>query len=79
MLQKYVCGEPVQQDPQDEDVAAFWYVLDEFGSRICHSDEPSVDMKPIFHVPSQMSFTVMWLLKDLEYGGNVVLKRLTKC
>ena len=68
--QKHFEGQLIQLQPQDEELVAFWYILDEFGSRICHSDEPNVELKPLFHVPTQMSFTVMWLLNDLEYGGT---------
>lgn len=43
--------------------------MEEFGSRIQHSDAPSVAMVPFFHILTQMSYSVMWPTQDLQYGG----------
>lgn len=48
-----------------------WYIMDEFGSRIQHSDEPSIAVANIFFIPYQIAFTVMWPLKDLGFGDEV--------
>ena len=47
-----------------------WYIMDEFGSRIQHSDEPSAAMTAFFFIPAQLAFTVVWPLRDLRYGGK---------
>ncbi len=44
--------------------------MDEFGSRIQHSDEPSVQMVPFFYIPAGISFSLMWPTKKLKEGGN---------
>lgn len=43
--------------------------MDEFGSNIGHSDDPSFAMAFLYYVPLGISFSIMWPLKDLEYGG----------
>lgn len=49
-----------------------WYVLDEFGSSIHHSDNPNIATIPFFYQPLGVTFNVMWLLKDVEYGERIV-------
>lgn len=51
-----------------------WYIMDEFGSRIQHSDSPTVKMSPFFFAPLQISFTLMWPLQDLEENGKVLFR-----
>ncbi|XP_061193529.1 tubulin--tyrosine ligase-like protein 12 [Saccostrea echinata] len=48
-----------------------WYIMDEFGSRVQHSDSPTVKMCPFYFAPLQISFTLMWPLKDLEENEEV--------
>jgi len=62
----YVC--------QGSDAAQpLWYVMDEFGSRIQHSDNPNVRLIPFCYVPTQSAFTVMWPLADIDDGGRKTL------
>ena len=49
--------------------------MDEFGSAIRHSDTPSFAMAPFYYIPKQLSFSVIWCLKDLEYGGSKIKKK----
>ena len=44
--------------------------MDEFGSRIRQSCDPSVAMAVFFYIPTQLAFTVMWPLHDLDYSGG---------
>lgn len=44
--------------------------MDEFGSRIQHSDQPSFATAPLFYMPQQIAYTVLWPLRDLETGGK---------
>ena len=46
--------------------------MDEFGSRIRHSDHPSVSIKCFYYANSGISYSVMFLNKDLSYGGNTL-------
>lgn len=52
--------------------------MDEFGSRIAHSDTPTVAMVPFFHILTQMSYSVIWPLCNLQYGGQLLAKSKTK-
>lgn len=57
----------------DEDVAknvTLWYMLDEFGSRFSHSDEPNMAFKLFFYVPTQLSYTLIYPIKDIDYQGK---------
>lgn len=53
-----------------------WYVMDEFGSRIQHSDNPSVAMSVFFYIHLQVAFSVIWPLRDLDCEGALVYLRL---
>ncbi|KAL4233826.1 Tubulin--tyrosine ligase-like protein 12 [Mactra antiquata] len=48
-----------------------WYVMDEFGSRIQHSDTPTFRMAPFMYGPQQIAFSIIWPVKDLEDGEEV--------
>ena len=48
-----------------------WYIMDEFGSKIQHSHEPTVKTVPFFYVPARISFTLLRPVTELEEGGNV--------
>ncbi|XP_066490184.1 tubulin--tyrosine ligase-like protein 12 [Tiliqua scincoides] len=54
-----------------EEKVPVWYIMDEFGSRIQHSDEPTFATAPLFYVPQQIAYTVLWPLRDLENGEEV--------
>ena len=45
-----------------------WYVMDEFGSRIQHSDEPTFKMSPFLYGEDMMAYTLLWPLTDVEVG-----------
>ena len=47
-----------------------WYLVNEFGVTIHHSDTPTVAMVPFFYAPSQTVFSVFWPLRDLEKEGK---------
>ncbi|KAF7237647.1 Tubulin--tyrosine ligase-like protein 12 [Varanus komodoensis] len=53
-----------------EEKVPVWYIMDEFGSRIQHSDEPTFATAPLFYMPQQIAYTVLWPLRDLETGGK---------
>ena len=48
-----------------------WYIMDEFGSRVQHSDSPTIRMVPFYYIPSQMTFTIMWPIKAMTVGDEV--------
>lgn len=48
-----------------------WYVMDEFGSRIMHSDTPTFKMAPFMFGPHQIAYSIIWPVRDLENGEEV--------
>lgn len=53
-----------------EEKVPVWYIMDEFGSRVQHSSQPSCCMAPLFYAPQQIAYSVLWPLQDLESGGT---------
>ena len=64
----YVCIVPCMQNTLEECVPV-WFVLDEFGSSIQHSCQPSFAMVPFYYVPKREAYSVIWPLRDIGYGG----------
>ncbi|XP_046873660.1 tubulin--tyrosine ligase-like protein 12 isoform X2 [Hypomesus transpacificus] len=54
-----------------EEKVPVWYIMDEFGSQVQHSDQPSCCMAPFFYTQSLLAFTVLWPLHDLQEGDEV--------
>lgn len=48
-----------------------WYIMDEFGSYIQHSDSPSVRIVPFFHSDTQLAYSLLWPVKTLKTGDEV--------
>ncbi|XP_014833489.1 PREDICTED: tubulin--tyrosine ligase-like protein 12 [Poecilia mexicana] len=53
-----------------EEKAPVWYIMDEFGSQVQHSDHPSCCMAPFFYMQGQLAYTLLWPLQDLQGGGK---------
>ena len=53
-----------------EEKVPVWYIMDEFGSRIQHSDTPSFATAPFFYMPQQVAYTLLLPLRDLDTGGK---------
>ncbi|XP_027007531.2 tubulin--tyrosine ligase-like protein 12 [Tachysurus fulvidraco] len=54
-----------------EEKVPVWYIMDEFGSHVQHSSQPSCCMAPLFYAPQQIAYSVLWTLQDLENGDEV--------
>ncbi|KAG8438638.1 hypothetical protein GDO86_004993 [Hymenochirus boettgeri] len=54
-----------------EEQVPVWYIMDEFGSRIQHSNEPTFGTAPVFYAPHQIAYTVLWPLRDVGNGEEV--------
>uniref|UniRef100_A0A3B1IF87 Tubulin tyrosine ligase-like family, member 12 n=2 Tax=Astyanax mexicanus TaxID=7994 RepID=A0A3B1IF87_ASTMX len=54
-----------------EEKVPVWYIMDEFGSQVQHSSQPTCCMAPLFYAPQQIAYTVLWPLQDLENGDEV--------
>lgn len=61
-------------DNDDEQYTPLWFVMDEFGSCIKHSDDPSFAVAIIHYEPLQVTFSVLWPLKDMDYGGLFLIE-----
>ncbi|CAB3983883.1 tubulin--tyrosine ligase 12 [Paramuricea clavata] len=49
----------------------FWYIMDEFGSRIRHSDLPTMSVRCFYYVDRGISYSVLFPNQDLDYGAAV--------
>uniref|UniRef100_A0A3Q1ENU5 Tubulin tyrosine ligase-like family, member 12 n=1 Tax=Acanthochromis polyacanthus TaxID=80966 RepID=A0A3Q1ENU5_9TELE len=54
-----------------EEKVPVWYIMDEFGSQVQHSHQPSCSMAPFFYIQGQLPYTVLWPLQDLQEGDEV--------
>ncbi|XP_038137580.1 tubulin--tyrosine ligase-like protein 12 isoform X2 [Cyprinodon tularosa] len=54
-----------------EEKVPVWYIMDEFGSQVQHSDLPSCCMAPFFCIQNQLAYTLLWPLQDLQAGDEV--------
>lgn len=70
-FQGYSNGQVYEKNETDDDdqYKPLWFVMDEFGSCIKHSDDPSFAVGFIHYAPLGVSFSVLWPLKDMNYGG----------
>ncbi|CAJ1055760.1 tubulin--tyrosine ligase-like protein 12 isoform X1 [Xyrichtys novacula] len=48
-----------------------WYIMDEFGSQVQHSDRPTCSLAPFFYIQGQVAYSVLWPLQDLQDGDEV--------
>lgn len=54
-----------------EDRVPVWYVLDELGSGITHSDQPNFRLVPFIFVPEQITFTLLFPIENVEEGDCI--------
>ncbi|GLV42208.1 Tubulin tyrosine ligase-like 12 [Carabus blaptoides fortunei] len=54
-----------------EDGLPIWYIMDELGSAINHSNTPNFRAVPLFYSAEQLTYTVMFPIKDVEFGEQV--------
>uniref|UniRef100_A0A0X3PAH1 Tubulin--tyrosine ligase-like protein 12 n=2 Tax=Schistocephalus solidus TaxID=70667 RepID=A0A0X3PAH1_SCHSO len=54
----------------------FWYVLDEVGSSIQHSDKPNVRIAPILYTQDGLCYSVFWPITDLKQGDSVTVDQV---
>ncbi|XP_057711578.1 tubulin--tyrosine ligase-like protein 12 [Corythoichthys intestinalis] len=54
-----------------EEKIPVWYIMDEFGCSVQHSDRPTCGMAPFFFAEAQVAFTVLWPLRDLQVEDEI--------
>lgn len=54
-----------------EERVPVWYVLDELGSGITHSDNPNFRAVPFINVSDQMTYTLLFPIENVEQGDIV--------
>ncbi|KAJ3612109.1 hypothetical protein NHX12_020386 [Muraenolepis orangiensis] len=54
-----------------EEKVPVWYIMDEFGSQVQHSDRASCRMAPLYYTRGQLALNVLWPLQDLVHGDEV--------
>ncbi|PWA79098.1 tubulin-tyrosine ligase [Artemisia annua] len=62
-------------DEEKIDETSIWYVMDELGSALRHSDLPNFRVAPFLYMPdgkleSAVSFTILWPTKDIQSGDE---------
>uniref|UniRef100_T1PIX9 Tubulin-tyrosine ligase family n=1 Tax=Musca domestica TaxID=7370 RepID=T1PIX9_MUSDO len=55
----------------DEDRQPIWYMMDEVGSAVVHSDEPNFRLVPFLHLDTQVTYSLLFPIKDCEQGDQV--------
>lgn len=54
-----------------ENRVPIWYVMDEFGSRVQHSNQPSVRIVPFFSLSEGATYSVMFPVADLNENQEI--------
>ncbi|XP_015889057.3 uncharacterized protein LOC107423918 [Ziziphus jujuba] len=62
-------------DEEKIDETSVWYVMDELGSALRHSDEPNFRVAPFLFMPegtltSAVSFSILWPIQNVEKGDE---------
>ncbi|KAK6023758.1 Tubulin-tyrosine ligase family protein [Ostertagia ostertagi] len=77
---QYIQTYTVRFKPEvDEEGMPVWYIMDEFGVRISHSDTPNVRVVPLYFIPHNAAYSVIFLTKEEEicrdYADNALARR----
>lgn len=54
-----------------EETLPTWYINDELGSGVIHSDDPNFRIVPFIHVPTQLAFSLLFPIKDIDVGDQI--------
>lgn len=54
-----------------EDRLPLWYVMDELGSGVTHSDNPNFRMVPFIYIPEQTTYTLLFPIENVDEGDIV--------
>lgn len=62
-----------------EDRMPIWYVMDELGTGITHSDTPNFRVVPFVYVNDQTTYSILFPIKDCEEGTYVTRDYVEGC
>jgi tubulin--tyrosine ligase-like protein 12 len=57
-----------------EDREPYWYIRDEFGSAIEHSNQANARMAPFLSLIDGQMYTLLWLIEDIKCNGMCLIK-----
>lgn len=63
--------------PEKLDESSCWYINDELGSYISHSDQPKVKIIPFLYAPHSkldkdvVAYSLLWPLEDIQVGDLI--------
>ncbi|CAI0387820.1 unnamed protein product, partial [Linum tenue] len=62
-------------DEEKLDESSVWYVMDELGSALRHSDEPNFRVAPFLYMPegtleSAVSYSILWSIRNVDSGDE---------
>lgn len=69
--QMYALGSTNSTEISIEDRMPIWYIMDEFGSAINHSDSPNVRVVPFIHLPEGTTYSLLFPIEDIPEGEQV--------
>jgi tubulin--tyrosine ligase-like protein 12 len=56
-----------------------WYIIDEFGARIQHAQEPSTRLVPFFYINEQASYSLLFPISDIEENQEITRDFVEGC
>ncbi|KAH8372700.1 hypothetical protein KR009_003134 [Drosophila setifemur] len=59
------------QEMSEEERQPIWYVMDEVGSAVSHSDDPNFRLVPLLYLNSQTTYSVMFPIRNCDAGDQV--------
>lgn len=69
--QMYALGTTNDTEIPIEDRMPIWYIMDEVGSAVNHSDSPNFRIVPFMHLPEGITYSLLFPIKDAEEGAQV--------
>ncbi|KAG7203962.1 hypothetical protein KM043_001828 [Ampulex compressa] len=54
-----------------EDRMPVWYIMDELGSAINHSDDPNFRTVPFLYLPQGLTYTLLFPIKDVNFEDEI--------
>lgn len=69
--QMYAIGSTNEAAIPIEDRMPIWYIMDEFGSAINHSDTPNCRIVPFMHLPEAITYSLLFPIKDVVEGDQI--------